>query len=319
MTTTTTNLKRIFANGLKDVDFSKAHQSMALFVSGPFVDRFVEAKYGVYGAKFKLGWDISPLFPYINAIAETSRLYAKPNYIKFILANRLCALHPREGAFTPVKNLADAHDFLSKLSKFVDQICDNRDEIIPDFKRFKPVSPLDIYRLLPGTNCRRCGHATCLAFAAALSRQMTSLDKCPHLASPVEENATFPIFDEHGNCIRTVSLAIDTSSLRQKISRKEADILRLQSELTHVEDARNTDFNAANARLPSPLTQREIEVLQMIAQGATNKKISLKLRISEHTVKSHVIHIFNKLGVNDRTQASVWAASKGLLLPSEFF
>ncbi len=43
------------------------------------------------------------------------------------------------------------------------------------------------------------------------------------------------------------------------------------------------------------------------------KQISAELRISQHTVKSHVIHIFNKIGVNDRVQASTWGAMNGVM------
>ncbi|MCP4108975.1 MAG: response regulator transcription factor [Desulfobacteraceae bacterium] len=48
-------------------------------------------------------------------------------------------------------------------------------------------------------------------------------------------------------------------------------------------------------------------MLRLVAEGSTNTEISEILSISPHTVKSHVVHIFNKLGVNDRTQAAVWA------------
>jgi DNA-binding NarL/FixJ family response regulator len=65
--------------------------------------------------------------------------------------------------------------------------------------------------------------------------------------------------------------------------------------------------------LPAPLTDRELEVLRLLARGETNAEISCHLGISPHTVKSHVIHIFNKLGVNDRTQAAVWAARHQLI------
>jgi len=58
---------------------------------------------------------------------------------------------------------------------------------------------------------------------------------------------------------------------------------------------------------------REIEVLRLIGHGATNKEISADLQISQHTVKSHVIHIFDKIGVNDRAQVSAWGARHGLL------
>jgi DNA-binding CsgD family transcriptional regulator len=54
-------------------------------------------------------------------------------------------------------------------------------------------------------------------------------------------------------------------------------------------------------------------VLRRIAGGATNKQISKELNISPHTVKSHVIHIFNKIGVNDRAQASAWGALHGVI------
>ncbi len=70
--------------------------------------------------------------------------------------------------------------------------------------------------------------------------------------------------------------------------------------------------NDANNALPSPLSKREIEVLQMMARGLTNVEISEALNISSHTAKSHVTHIFNKLGVNDRAQASVWAVQNNL-------
>jgi DNA-binding NarL/FixJ family response regulator len=50
-----------------------------------------------------------------------------------------------------------------------------------------------------------------------------------------------------------------------------------------------------------------------MAEGFTNPEISELLSISHHTVKSHVVHIFNKLGVNDRTQAAVWAARNRLI------
>jgi DNA-binding NarL/FixJ family response regulator len=54
-------------------------------------------------------------------------------------------------------------------------------------------------------------------------------------------------------------------------------------------------------------------VLRLVAQGATNTEIADLLEISPHTVKSHVINIFNKLGVSDRTLAAVWAARNALV------
>ena len=61
------------------------------------------------------------------------------------------------------------------------------------------------------------------------------------------------------------------------------------------------------------LSEREIEVLQLAAEGAGNKAIAARLVIGESTVKTHLIHIFNKLGVKDRTEAVTQAARRGII------
>jgi DNA-binding NarL/FixJ family response regulator len=61
------------------------------------------------------------------------------------------------------------------------------------------------------------------------------------------------------------------------------------------------------------LSVREIEVLTHVARGSSNKQIARHLHISEATVKSHLIHIFSKLGVADRTAAVMVALERGLL------
>lgn len=60
------------------------------------------------------------------------------------------------------------------------------------------------------------------------------------------------------------------------------------------------------------LTEREKEILRLIALGGTNKEISQKLEISEKTVKNHISRIFSTLHVNNRTQAAVYVLSKKL-------
>jgi DNA-binding NarL/FixJ family response regulator len=67
--------------------------------------------------------------------------------------------------------------------------------------------------------------------------------------------------------------------------------------------------------LPDGITQREVEVLRLLAQGQTNPEIAQELEISRGTVKIHVQHIIAKLGVSDRTQAAVRAIELGLLHP----
>jgi two-component system NarL family response regulator len=61
------------------------------------------------------------------------------------------------------------------------------------------------------------------------------------------------------------------------------------------------------------LSDREIEVLQLLADGMSNKEIASKLFISTQTVKTHIAHIFEKLGVSDRTEAVASALRRGLV------
>jgi NarL family two-component system response regulator LiaR len=64
-----------------------------------------------------------------------------------------------------------------------------------------------------------------------------------------------------------------------------------------------------------PLTSRETEVLKLLAQGKSNKEVSLFLKIGEQTTKTHVSHILEKLGVPSRTQAALYAIRIGLVIP----
>jgi ATP/maltotriose-dependent transcriptional regulator MalT len=63
------------------------------------------------------------------------------------------------------------------------------------------------------------------------------------------------------------------------------------------------------------LSQREIEVLGLIARGSNNREAAAQLFISEATVKTHLLHVYAKLGVNDRAAAVAVAFERGLLGP----
>jgi NarL family two-component system response regulator LiaR len=68
-----------------------------------------------------------------------------------------------------------------------------------------------------------------------------------------------------------------------------------------------------SAPQPPPLSQRELEVLRLIAEGLANTEIAEKLFVSETTVKSHVSNILGKLHLADRTQAAVYAWKQGIV------
>jgi len=83
----------------------------------------------------------------------------------------------------------------------------------------------------------------------------------------------------------------------------------------HVLAAVSAPAEASSPEPPDDLTPREVEVLQLIAEGLTNTEIAERLVVSNATVKSHVNHIFAKIGARDRAQAVVYAYARGIAQP----
>ena len=89
---------------------------------------------------------------------------------------------------------------------------------------------------------------------------------------------------------------------------------------TRTRCSRSSWWIAAKGATPAPakpdrLTQREHEVLELLAKGRSNKRIAFELGIAEKTVKAHVGRLLAKLGVADRTEAAVKAVREGLVDP----
>ncbi len=76
-------------------------------------------------------------------------------------------------------------------------------------------------------------------------------------------------------------------------------------------------YGPGSAQVFAPLSPREVQILDNIAQGRTNKEVAYALAISEQTVKNHMSSILRKLSVNDRTQAVVYAIRQGWIKSPE--
>jgi DNA-binding NarL/FixJ family response regulator len=112
----------------------------------------------------------------------------------------------------------------------------------------------------------------------------------------------------NGYLLKSTSRADLIAAIRKAAGGEDA---WTRDELRRVTGALATPRMAGEIEVP--LTQRESEVLRQLAHGLTNKEIGQALGISYETVKEHVQHILRKIGVNDRTQAAVWAVRKNLV------
>ena len=150
-----------------------------------------------------------------------------------------------------------------------------------------------------------------MAFAGAVSRRKARIVMCQYFAEPVDARIIFSLKDQNSGKIKTIEV--------------DSDLAGFSTSKMNVQGATQPQTEKTKGMKHSPglignrndivfkISGREVEVLRLITEGFTNKEIGQILKISLNTVKSHVGHIFDKLGINDRTQAAVWAAQNELI------
>lgn len=269
----------------------------------------------IWIACFKLTTDVSQLFPYINVVIKDAFYYDTPDYIRFTLDGFFCTLYQNRVNARLFEDRKQALKFIRRLIDFLNNLYTRKDSLQPNHKKHTELSVLEVFKLLPRTNCQECGFRTCLAFAAAISQNQVVPEQCPGIPNPISENIVYPVYDEDGNIVSTVEIEVDDTKRKLGgIERQKKYVENLEKALFMMTQEKSTPvLDAENNGIHFSLTSREVEVLRLITEGFTNIEISNILSISHHTVKSHVIHIFNKLGVNARTQAAVWAARHDII------
>jgi len=142
-----------------------------------------------WAAKARLHRDIGDVLPYLNARLQDCQYYHEARALIWRNGERRYAFRPFEITAAPVEDNEEAKKIISEVVDIVNKVWQEKDSIIPSFTEKEPLKVLDIYRLLPKTNCKQCGYATCMAFAAALRDGAITMECCsPLLESSNAEN-----------------------------------------------------------------------------------------------------------------------------------
>jgi len=139
---------------------------------------------GFYSVQVILPKDISAVFPYLNAVLEDT-LYDQENQILIGSENgRTHAFRSNEIKVAGVADHSQAQQIASEAVSRVNSVWQERDDITPCFSERKLPTVIDIFKVLPKTNCKKCGYITCLAYAADLRDGAVLLEQCPVLSEP---------------------------------------------------------------------------------------------------------------------------------------
>lgn len=135
-------------------------------------------------AVVELDADIQEVFPYLNAELGNCFYHPETPFLRFTQGGKAFTLHP---SFFTVSGLAgeeEAHRLVDFIKALLADTWSRRGEIEPSYRRGTELKMLDVYKLLPRTNCGGCGEKSCMAFAGRLLKQESTLDECASLKEP---------------------------------------------------------------------------------------------------------------------------------------
>jgi ArsR family metal-binding transcriptional regulator len=126
--------------------------------------------------------DISPSFPYVNAELGGWD-YDQANQVLMLKLSdgKWITLHPHKIAIRGARDMEEAQALLAWIQGQINDIYERRDQITPRHVSQAGLKIMEILKLLPMTNCKVCGYATCMAYAAALREGEIHLEDCAPL------------------------------------------------------------------------------------------------------------------------------------------
>jgi len=125
--------------------------------------------------------DASEMLPYLNAVLARPIYNPAAPALTINRDGRIMTIYPHMVVMAKIRDETDARAQLDWIRDALNDVYARRDAIQPAHDRRQRLTELEIYKLLPGTNCRRCGRLTCLAFAVELAAGRAEILNCPPL------------------------------------------------------------------------------------------------------------------------------------------
>jgi len=137
-----------------------------------------------FAAIARLTVDIREVLPYLNATLPGAVYNHQGPALTWKKGGRNIALHPYEIAAGNIEDRGEAVKVIEGLIQKINRTWERREEITPDREMHRRPTPLAVYRLFPGTNCKKCGQPTCYVFAVKLVAGQAQLADCAPLHAP---------------------------------------------------------------------------------------------------------------------------------------
>jgi ArsR family metal-binding transcriptional regulator len=128
-----------------------------------------------------LSVDISEILPYLNTALKGLQYFEEEKILTVKRGGRLITFRPRQIALTKLEDEREAGVVMEELKQILNETYANKDRIKPTDATRPVLRPLEVFKLLPGKNCKECGEMTCMAFALKLINDELELQKCPLL------------------------------------------------------------------------------------------------------------------------------------------
>jgi ArsR family metal-binding transcriptional regulator len=135
----------------------------------------------IYRASVSLSSDISEVLPYFNATVEKGEFIPGIPVLTWTENSHKYALRAKEVAISNIADRDEAQKIVASLVERINSIWEKKDKVKPSFESYERPKILEILKLLPRTNCKECGLATCMAFADSLAKGKKELGECPPL------------------------------------------------------------------------------------------------------------------------------------------